>query len=452
MNTVLDKVDALVAELNALLPYKPEDKKRLDKKFRLEFNYNSNHLEGNTLTYGETELLLIFDDTKGNHTLREYEEMKAHDAAYQLIEDWANDKERPLTEQNIKNLNEIILVRPFWKDAQTPDGQATRRKIEVGNYKGFPNSVRLQNGEIFENASPSETPKQMQALIDWYRDEENNSHPVTLAAMLHYKFVRIHPFDDGNGRISRLLVNYVLLRNGLPPIVIKSKDKTNYLRALHLADIGDYEPFINYIAEQLIWSLEISIKAAKGEGLEEVGDLEKEISLLTKKLLSENTETKHPAIIYKIYTWFNNSVWREVKTALSQFDPLFSEKKEFHAVNLLPESFEKRKLLDAPFMINEGSDKAKIFGRDIYETDIKQLDWSLIFYGLKGAKTKPDVEVKSELRFHLGSYDVNISTGTSFSKTTFKYGDFMLDSDREKMIASLSKGLLAEIKNRVNKE
>ena len=69
---------------------------RLDKKLRLEFNYNSNHLEGNTLTYSETELLLIFDETKGNHTHREYEEMKAHDVALQLVKDWATDIKRLL--------------------------------------------------------------------------------------------------------------------------------------------------------------------------------------------------------------------------------------------------------------------------------------------------------------------------------------------------------------------
>ena len=122
-----DQIDILAEQLKTLLPMKPEDKQRLDKKFRLEFNYNSNHLEGNTLTYGETELLLIFGDTKGSHSMRELEEMKAHDAAYHLVEEWAKDKERPLTEQNIKNLNEIILVQPFWKDAITPDGQKIGR-------------------------------------------------------------------------------------------------------------------------------------------------------------------------------------------------------------------------------------------------------------------------------------------------------------------------------------
>ncbi|GAA4462759.1 hypothetical protein GCM10023093_09930 [Nemorincola caseinilytica] len=284
MITSLNKVDILTKQLRELLPMDPADRQRLTKKFRLEFNYNSNHIEGNTLTYGETELLLILGDTKGSHTMREYEEMNAHDLAFQMVEEWAKDKERPLTERDIKNLNEIILVRPFWKDAITPEGNLTRRMIKVGDYKEYPNSVRLQNGEVFEYARPSDVPILMQELIDWYRSEEGSLHPVVLAAMLHYKFVRIHPFDDGNGRISRLLMNYVMFRNDLPPVIIRSSEKVNYLHALNRADIGDHEVFIDYVAQQVIWSLELAIKAANGENIDEVGDLDKKLAQLKRKI------------------------------------------------------------------------------------------------------------------------------------------------------------------------
>lgn len=292
--SVLNKVTQLSGILKNLLPIKEEYQQRLDKKFRLEFNFNSNHLEGNTLTYGETLLLLIFDETQGNHTLREYEEVKAHDVAYALIKEWASDKEHPLTESYIKNLNKVILVRPFWKDALTPDGQTTRRQIKIGDYKEYPNSVRLPNGEIFHYASPSETPIQMGELMNWYRQQEKEGtlHPIELAALFHYKFVCIHPFDDGNGRISRLLMNYVLLRNNLPPAIIKSADKKNYLQALHLADAGDIQAFINYIAQQLVWSLEISIKAANSEDIDEPGDLDKRLFLIEKELESVDSENE----------------------------------------------------------------------------------------------------------------------------------------------------------------
>ena len=337
--SILRQIDRLEKTLKSLLPMKEEDQQRLDKKFRLEFNYNSNHIEGNTLTYGETELLLIFDETRGNHTFREYEEMEAHDVAFALIKEWAGDKEYPLTEMDIKNLNKTILVKPFWKDAITSDGQNTRRQIKVGDYKEQPNSVRLQNGEIFHYASPSETPIKMGELIEWFREEEEKKslHPVELAALLHYQFVLIHPFDDGNGRISRLLLNYVLLKNGFPPVIIKSEDKKSYLSALHLADIGDTEAFIDYIGAQLIWSLSLGVKAAKGESLDEPGDLDKKLTLL-KKSMGVTTEAvvKEKYSERAIAAVFEKSI-RPLANAweakLQDFDPLFYSRKVLLFVN-----------------------------------------------------------------------------------------------------------------------
>ena len=150
------EIDELKKELNRLSPISDEQYDKLWKKFRLEWNYNSNHIEGNTLTYGQTELLLIFGKTSGGKDLQEYDEMKAHDLAIKMVAEEASDKERPLTENFIRLLNETILVRPFWRRAITPDGHSTRRQILIGQYKSMPNSVRLSNGEIFQYASPEE--------------------------------------------------------------------------------------------------------------------------------------------------------------------------------------------------------------------------------------------------------------------------------------------------------
>lgn len=332
MARYLDQIESLTKQLKSLEPLSSENQQKIEKKFRLEFNYNSNHMEGNTLTYGETELLLIFEDTKGNHTMREYDEMRAHDVAYRLIKEWAIDKERPLTEQNIKSLNEIILVRSYWKDAITPDGQNTRRKIKIGDYKDHPNSVRLQNGEIFDYATPTDTPILMGELIEWFRSQEKSMHPVELAAMLHYKFVLIHPFDDGNGRVARLLMNYVLLRASYPAVIIKSEDKSNYLRVLRNADVGDYEPLISYVAEQLIWALSISIKAAKGESIDEPGDLDKKIRALKQRLNTDESlrvkVTKNREAIKMAYEAGILPLIYGLGEKLSEFDTLFKSTTE----------------------------------------------------------------------------------------------------------------------------
>lgn len=345
MPSPLQQVDFLKQQLDKLLPMKEEYKRELDKKIRLEFNYNSNHLEGNTLTYQETELLLIFDQSKGDHEMRELEEMKAHDAAYLKIEEWAADTDHILTEADIRSLNKIILVRDFWKDAITADGQHTRRKIKVGQYKEHPNSVQLSNGEMFHYASPADTPIKMGELIQWYREEEEKKElpRVALAALLHYRFVLIHPFDDGNGRLSRLLMNYVLLKASYPPVIIKSSEKKSYLQALNMADTGDLNAFIDYIAEQQLWSLNLYIGAARGEGVDEPGDLDKKLQSLKRKL-NNNKEITIEKNKLGLDFCIKNSVrpfLEIVLKKLQQFDSFFQSKGLTFECEVIDSSFDQ---------------------------------------------------------------------------------------------------------------
>lgn len=328
---LLGRIDALKKELDGLKPVSPEREKLLWEKFRLEWNYNSNHIEGNTLTYSETQLFFLHDKTTGDHDMREYEEMRAHDAAIHLIRSWAEEKEREISEAEIRELNKVILVKPFWKEAITADKQPTRRLIKVGEYKEHPNSVILPSGNMFEYASPEETPRLMAELVAWYRASEIKN-AIILAAELHYRYIRIHPFDDGNGRIARLLVNYVLMKNDFPPVIIKSAEKEKYLTALRKADAGDREAFHEYMAEQLIWSLEIAVKAAKGESVEEPEDIDKKIALLERELakVDSNNEIKKelsPLVFLEIVNNWVIDLAKEWANAAKKFNTLFSENK-----------------------------------------------------------------------------------------------------------------------------
>ena len=98
----MKKLDQLYNEWHLLQPLKPEYQKCLEYKFKLEFNYNSNHLEGNTLTYGQTKLLFMFGETSGNASLKDYEEMQAHNVGLEMMKVEAVDKDRPLTESFLR--------------------------------------------------------------------------------------------------------------------------------------------------------------------------------------------------------------------------------------------------------------------------------------------------------------------------------------------------------------
>lgn len=327
MKELLEHIEKQKSTFAKLHPLSRENQQRLDKKFRLEWNYNSNHIEGNTLTYGETELLLIFEQSKGQHDVREFDEMRGHDIALRLITELATDIERELTEKFIREINQIILARPFYKEALTADRQPTRRLIKIGEYKSFHNSVILQNGEMFHYPSPTDTPILMEELMTWYHtsSKDGNNNPVEIAAEFHYRFVSIHPFDDGNGRIARLLMNYHLLKTGYPPAIIKSADKKNYLFALHEADTGNIEAFKIYIAEQLVWSYEISIRAAKGESIDEAGDWEKKVEIL-KKQTSTNPKATRQKNKETIIDLFKNSFTPLINKLLSKvnlLEPLY---------------------------------------------------------------------------------------------------------------------------------
>ncbi len=326
MNADFTTIDSLKAQWDALQPLAADHERRLWLKFRLEWNYHSNHIEGNTLTYGETELLLIHDQTTGNHALREYEEMKAHDVGISHLVELAADKERPLGESDIRGLNKIILKEPFWKAAITPDGGDSRKQIIPGEYKSMPNNVRTATHEIFEFASPIETPVKMQALVAWLTDNLRGPlDPVALAAKLHYDFVRIHPFDDGNGRVARMLANYVLLYHGYPPLIIPTGEKAQYLNALRLADAGDLLPFVDYLARRVAWSLELGIRAAKGESVDEPGDIEKEIALLVRQQGNQRKRVKprSPEALRELYNLGFKRLFSVLSEKMRVFDALF---------------------------------------------------------------------------------------------------------------------------------
>ncbi len=235
----MDKLTALYARWQELQPLSERKQYLLSQRFSVDYNFNSNHIEGNTLTYGQTELLLLFDKVSGEGELKDFVDMKASQVGLKMMENEVTLKDTPLTQSFIRSLHRILLREDYTIYRNLPGGMQTSYVVHAGRYKTRPNSVITRYGDRFEYASPEETPALMSDLVAWYNEAEQSMQytPVELAALFHYRYIRIHPFEDGNGRIARLMVNYILARHNWPMIVVRSRNKKAYIESLHKADL-----------------------------------------------------------------------------------------------------------------------------------------------------------------------------------------------------------------------
>jgi len=225
------------AALDQLRPFPLAALKRLHEQMVIEWTYNSNAIEGNTLTLKETALVLQQGITIAGKPLREHLEAVNHREAIQKLEEIVQ-KKSSLSEESVRSLHRIILKG-------IDDAEAGRWRRE---------RVRIL-GAVHLPPDPIKVPRLMAEFTDWLVKEEPKAHPVWFAGMAHYRFVHIHPFIDGNGRCARLLMNLVLMRGGFPPAVILKVDRPKYYRFLQQADQNEYDNYLRFIARSVERSL-----------------------------------------------------------------------------------------------------------------------------------------------------------------------------------------------------
>ena len=186
--------------------------------------YNSNAIEGNTLTLAETKAVLLDGVTVSGHPLREHLEAVNHKEAWRLMRRLSTSP-GPLLEDDVLSIHRVIL-----SGIQTEDAGVYRRdRVRVvGSSLIFPNPLKV--------------PELMGGFIDTV-NAEASLHPVLMAAHAHYRLVAIHPFADGNGRTARLLMNLLLIRSGFPPALLPVTERAAYYAALEVANGGDLGAF-----------------------------------------------------------------------------------------------------------------------------------------------------------------------------------------------------------------
>ena len=207
MENYTSETEALKNQLSSLRPLTQGELKRFRDEFLIDYTYNTNAIEGNTLTLRETAMVLRDGITINKKPLKDHLEAIGHKEAFEYVEELVRDQ-TPLSESLIKNIHTLVLMD---------------QPRDKGKYRSVPVTIM---GSIHETAQPWDVPIKMEQLLHSYRDNDHFSFEKV--ARFHLEFEAIHPFIDGNGRTGRLIINLELLRAGYLPINIKYADVESY--------------------------------------------------------------------------------------------------------------------------------------------------------------------------------------------------------------------------------
>ncbi|MBM7616157.1 Fic family protein [Alkaliphilus hydrothermalis] len=242
MKDLFKKIQEKQTLLDSKRPLPTYTVKSIRENLLLEWTYNSNAIEGNTLTLQETKVVLE-GITVGGKTFREHLEVINHKEAILYVEEIVKSKEK-LNEWQIQNIHRLVLKGISDEYA----GVYRNQNVIISGAQHTPPDFMVVSDE-------------MKALINWYESEAQKLHPVERAAQLHGIFVGVHPFVDGNGRTARLLMNLELMKNGYPASIIRAENRLEYYNALDKAHTtSDYDDFSKLVAQEVEKSLDMYLK------------------------------------------------------------------------------------------------------------------------------------------------------------------------------------------------
>jgi Fic family protein len=241
---IRDRLDQKFKQLNQLRPLNPVQIQKIREQLEIEMTYNSNAIEGNSLTLRETYLVLQEGMTIKGKPLKDHLEAKDHKEALDFLYDLISQNQYTISEHIIRQLH-LLVVRETEKEY-------------AGKYRS--GSVTI-GGADHTPPDAINVPRQMDDLVRQFKKNETRMHSVELAAWFHHKMVYIHPFFDGNGRTARLAMNVILMLHGYPLVIILKNDRKKYYRVLQTADKGKGAPLILFIAQAVERSLDLYLRA-----------------------------------------------------------------------------------------------------------------------------------------------------------------------------------------------
>ncbi len=249
-DTIMDRklkrsIEGKKRELDRYRPFPPAVVRRLSEQFALEWTYNSNAIEGNTLSLRETELVMNRGLAIGGKSLREHFEVINHVGAIERLRLFV-DQKTDLSGDFVREIHRDILKNIDESQA----GLYRRHNVRIMGAVHIPPSAMKVRGLMDE-------------LVAWYHETNRTTWPPEVAALIHHRLVHIHPFMDGNGRTARLIMNFVLMKHGYPPAVILAVDRKKYYRVLQAADQGNTNAFVDFVGRSVNRSLIIYLNAMK---------------------------------------------------------------------------------------------------------------------------------------------------------------------------------------------
>ncbi len=251
IESLLKLSDKLSEDIEQTKPSDGDLLETIQEKLKISWIYNSNAIEGSTLTEGETMFFLQNGLTVEGKPFKDFVDAKNHAEAIEYLYDIIKNY-RPISEGVLKEFNSFLLSGIKETEALDQHGNKTQKPATPGEYKKFPNHVLQQDGTIHKYSEPLQVQPEMERLCKWINKNIEEQHPLIVASVAHYNYVRIHPFDDGNGRGARILMNLILIKRGIPPAIIKNEKRRQYIESLSLADRGDLIPFVKFVAESCI--------------------------------------------------------------------------------------------------------------------------------------------------------------------------------------------------------
>lgn len=244
-NNIIKRLKSKLSPINNARPLSYAIVSKLREQFNIEMTYNSNAIEGNRLTLKETYLVISLGLTIKGKSLKDHLEAKDHNEALTYLYD--------LVEYGKKHAFSSILIRQL----QALVVKETDAR-SAGSYRNGDVGI---TGSGHKPPEAHEVPRLMSELVSWVTRNQKKLHPVELASIVHHRLVYIHPFDDGNGRTARLVMNLLLMRAGYPLVVILKNDRKIYYDTLEQADKGNYQPFVRFIALAVERSLSLYLRA-----------------------------------------------------------------------------------------------------------------------------------------------------------------------------------------------